>query len=89
MNSKLKLYTAVDKQILFSDGVEEVIVYVFENDYIAETVSILLNDAYSAAYQDGLNASLNEQYKELSNKVLTLSIQNLRLKTLLNIDEEK
>lgn len=82
MENKFKPYVAVEKSIYFTDGVEEVIICTFGNDDIAKTVSALLNDAYNGAYQDGLNASLNDKYKELVDKIISLSIQNSRLKNL-------
>lgn len=89
MEYKFKPFIAVDMSIYFTDGAEEVIVYTFDRDDIAETVSSLLNDAYNGAYQDGLSASLNERYKELVDNNISLSIQNSKLKSLLKIDENK
>ncbi len=89
MGNKFKPYIIVDATIFFTDGVEEILIYTFDHVAIAETVSILLNDAYNTAYQDGLTASLNEQYKELIDKNISLSIQNSKLKNLLNINEIK
>jgi hypothetical protein len=80
----LKPYYAVDKIIYFTDRVEEVLVYTFDRADTAKTMSELLNNAYNAAYQDGLNTSLNEHYKEILDKMLSLSIENSRLQILAN-----
>lgn len=56
------------------------IVHTFDQENIAGAMSNLLNEAYNAAYQDGLNDSTKEQYKELVEQVKSLSIENLRLK---------
>lgn len=77
-----KPYYVVDKSIYFTDKTEEVIVHTFDQENIAGVISNLLNEAYNAAYQDGLSDSTNEQYKELIDQVKSLSIENLRLKRL-------
>lgn len=76
-------------QFILLMGLKKCISVLLTHVNTAETVSILLNDAYDGAYQDGLNASVKEKYKELIDKIISLSIQNSRLKNLLNLDEVK
>jgi len=83
---KWKPYFSEENSVFFSDGVEEVVIYVFNTKDEADLVSNLLNDAYSHAYQDGLNASTNSIAEELRNIVLSLTIENQKLKRKLNMD---
>lgn len=85
----MKPYFAVNKTVYFTDRIEEVVIYTDEREDVAERISDLLNDTYIAAYQDGLNASLDEQYNELLNKVQSLFIENLRLKRQLDLNREQ
>ncbi|WP_145410818.1 hypothetical protein [Paenibacillus xylanexedens] len=80
MNSKFNPYFASDNYVYFTDGTEEIIIHEFDSHIGANMVSILLNEAYNHAYQDGLNASISTNYKELVNKILFLSIENRKLK---------
>lgn len=88
LDNQFKPYFAVDNIVYFTDRVEEVIIYKSDQREIAVIISTLLNDAYNTAYQDGLSSSLNNQYKELIQKTITLSIENSRLKKRLNIEEK-
>ncbi|MNC14337.1 hypothetical protein D3C76_323640 [compost metagenome] len=85
MGNRIKPYYSVDKTIYFTDHVEEVIICTVERNDIADMICTLLNDAYKAAYEDGLNASLNDQYVDLNKKLMSLSIENTRLKKILNM----
>ncbi|OMF88607.1 hypothetical protein BK146_24610 [Paenibacillus sp. FSL R7-0333] len=80
-----KPYIAIDKSVYFTDGVEEVNICTFEGNGLAQKVSSLLNNAYHAAYQDGLNAALSEQHKELLDKILALTIENDRNKKMMDL----
>lgn len=83
----LNPYFVVDETIYFTDRVEEVFVLKAEGGTQANAISNLLNEAYNAAYQDGLAASLSEVSRELNHKLITLSIENTRLKKLLKMNE--
>lgn len=85
MNCELKPYITVDKNVYFTDGTEEIIVYEFDSYNQADVVSTLLNDAYNHAYHDGQNASINTNYKELIKMVISLSIENRKLKEKLKL----
>lgn len=88
MNNQFKPYYTVDNIVYFTDRVEEVVIYKSDQREIAIIISTLLNDAYNTAYQDGLSSSLNNQHKDLIQKTIMLSIENSRLKKLLNIKEK-
>ncbi|MEK5034925.1 hypothetical protein MKY96_26070 [Paenibacillus sp. FSL R7-0302] len=87
MNNPTKPYYAVDKTIYFTDRVEEVLIYTFDEDDTAGTICELLNSAYDSAYQDGLNASLSRHHKELLDKLLLLTMENSRMKNLMKMNE--
>ncbi|WP_379134416.1 hypothetical protein [Paenibacillus sp. sgz500958] len=87
MNIPTKPYYAVDKTIYFTDGVEEVLIYTVDQDDAVEAICELLNSAYDSAYQDGLNASLSGHHKELLDKLLMLTMENSRLKSLIKMNE--
>lgn len=85
MNSEFKPYFSIDKYVYFTDGTEEIIIHEFDSHIRADLVSALLNDAYNHAYQDGLNASISANCKELVNKVMSLSVENKKLKEQLKL----
>ncbi|CAM4518947.1 hypothetical protein [Paenibacillus typhae] len=82
-----KPYFIVNEKIYFTDRVEEVFVFKAESGKQADAIGNLLNEAYKAAYQDGLAASLSEESRELNHTLITLSIENTRLKKLLKMSE--
>ncbi|MNW60926.1 hypothetical protein D3C74_389520 [compost metagenome] len=86
MNSEFKPYYSVDKYVYFTDGAEEILIHEFDTRNRADLVSALLNDAYNHAYQDGLNASINASHSELVNKVMSLSVENKKLKKQLKLE---
>ncbi|NOU80343.1 hypothetical protein GC101_15845 [Paenibacillus sp. LMG 31459] len=87
MKKMLMPYFVVDQTIYFSDRVEEVIIFKAPSSELADTINTLLNETYSAAYRDGLVASQSEESREINHKLITLSIENTRLKKLLKMDE--
>lgn len=89
MKKKYKPYVVVETSVYFTDGVAEELIYTFDSNDIAETVSILLNDAYNGAYEDGLNTSLNEKYNKLVDEITSLSMHNIQLKHQLNQGKDR
>lgn len=89
MKDQWEPYFVVNETVYFTDRIEEVIVFEDERREVAEKICSLLNDTYNAAYQDGLNASLNEQHKGLMSKVRSLSIENWQLKNKLKLLEDQ
>jgi|GEM_PF-3812163 len=82
-------YIIIETSVYITDGANDALIYTFHNHETAEVVCKLLNDAYNGAYQDGYNASMNEKYSNLVEKVTSLKMQNYQLKKKLNqITEE-
>lgn len=79
MKRKLNFYLASGTSVYLRDGIAEVMIHTFEDSGTAEIVALLLNDAYSGAYQDGRSAAFADSHPDIISKLISLSIRNQRL----------
>lgn len=72
-------YFTIGSAVYIGDGAGEMLISTFEEETLASSVCMLLNDAYSGAFKDGRFYGYHNGFQTLHQELIGLSMRNGRL----------